>query len=133
MHPFVRKDLAIPPEFADRLVDGTRTKMDVNDLLFVVDLRDHRLHARSCSSSRSSTGRCCSSPTTSRSTSTGRDLYVPFEEFVPGRIVRTFPELLDAIRREDYEFEKVAEFARTHFAHLDGGSTDRVIDLAIGR
>jgi hypothetical protein len=39
---------------------------------------------------------------------------VPFEAFVPWRIVRTFPELLDAIRREDYEGEAVAAFARRH-------------------
>ena len=50
----------------------------------------------------------------------GRDVYVPFEAFVPGRIVRTFPALLDAIRRDDYELEKVAAFAERHFAHLDG-------------
>ena len=86
---------------------------------------------RSCSSTRPSADRCCSSPTTSTSTSPRRDFYVPFESFVPGRIVRTFPDLLDAIRREDYEVEKVAAFATRHFAHLDGGSTDRVIDELI--
>ena len=37
-------------------------------------------------------------------------------------------------RRDDYEVEKVAAFAARHFAHLDGGSTDRVIDqLIVGR
>jgi CDP-ribitol ribitolphosphotransferase len=60
-----------------------------------------------------------------------RDFYVPFEEFVPGRIVRTFDELLDAMRRDDYQAEKVAAFAARHFSHLDGGSTDRVIDQLI--
>ena len=60
-----------------------------------------------------------------------RDLYVPFETFVPGRIVRTFEELLDAIRRDDYELEKAIDFAAEHFAHLDAGSTDRVIDQLI--
>ena len=50
---------------------------------------------------------------------------------MPGRIVRTFPELLDAIRRDDYQAEKVADFAARHFAHLDAGSTDRVIDQLI--
>ena len=63
-----------------------------------------------------------------------RDFYVPFETFVPGRIVRTFPELLDAIRRDDYQVDKVAAFAARHFAHHDSGSTDRVIDqLVLGR
>jgi CDP-ribitol ribitolphosphotransferase len=63
-----------------------------------------------------------------------RDFYVPFEEFVPGRIARTFDELLDALRRDDYEAEKVPLFAARHFDHLDGTSTDRIIDeLIIGR
>ena len=57
-----------------------------------------------------------------------RDFYVPFDSFVPGRIVRTFAEMLDAIRHEDYEASKVDDFATRHFAHLDSGSTDRVID-----
>jgi CDP-ribitol ribitolphosphotransferase len=60
-----------------------------------------------------------------------RDFYVDFETFVPGRIVRTFPELLDAIRRDDYQVEKVAAFAETHFAYHDAGSTDRVIDQLV--
>jgi CDP-ribitol ribitolphosphotransferase / teichoic acid ribitol-phosphate polymerase len=60
-----------------------------------------------------------------------RDFYVPFESFVPGRIVRTFPEMLDAIRNDDYQAEKVADFASRHFAHHDSGSTDRVIDQLI--
>ena len=50
---------------------------------------------------------------------------------MPGRIVRTCDELLDAIRRDDYEVEKVVAFAERHFAHLDGGSTDRVIDQLV--
>ena len=60
-----------------------------------------------------------------------RDFYEPFESFVPGRIVSTFPELLDAIRRDEYDADKVAEFAARHFAHLDGGASDRVIDELI--
>ena len=35
--------------------------------------------------------------------------------------------------RDDYEQEKVAPFARRHFDHLDGGSTDRVIELITKR
>ena len=63
-----------------------------------------------------------------------RDFYEPFESFVPGRIVSTFPELLDAIRRDEYDADKVAEFAARHFAHLDGGASDRVIDeLILGK
>jgi len=38
---------------------------------------------------------------------------------------------VDAIRRDDYKAERLAPFIERHFAHLDGGSTDRVIDLIL--
>ena len=98
----------IPEAFADRLVDG----------IGLADRRQrpalHRRPARSPTTRRSSSS-------TRRSARpmlfyaydleeyiASRDFYEPFETFVPGRIVRTFEELLDAIRREDFEIEKVA-------------------------
>ena len=63
-----------------------------------------------------------------------RDFHVPFEAFVPGRIVLTFPEPVDVIRQDDDDFENVAGFALEHFAHLDAHSPGRVIDqLLIAR
>jgi CDP-ribitol ribitolphosphotransferase len=132
MHPFVQEPLAIPEPFRDRLLDGSGAGIDVNDLLFAVDLviTDYS----SIVFEYSTLGR----PMLFFAYDldeyvAARDFYVPFESFVPGRIVRTFPELLEAIRREDYESEKVAAFAARHFAHLDGGSTDRVIDQLVLR
>ena len=130
MHPFIREPAPIPDPLRDRLLDGTRTPMDVNDLLFAVDLliTDY------------------SSIVFEFSTQlkpilffaydldeyvASRDFYVPFEEFVPGRIARTFDEVIEAIRADAYEAEKVAVFRSRHFDHLDGGATDRVIDELI--
>ncbi|HYH93721.1 MAG TPA: CDP-glycerol glycerophosphotransferase family protein [Candidatus Saccharimonadales bacterium] len=133
MHPFVREPLEIPQAYTDRLVDATTTDIDVNDLLFVVDLlvTDYS----SIVFEFSTLGRPMLFFAYDLDEYVAeRDFYVPFEEFVPGRIVRTFPELLDAIRRDDVQLDKVDVFARRHFAHLDGSSTDRVIDeLVIGR
>src|SRR3954466_9950000 len=118
MHPFARQDLRIPEAFRDRLRDGYRTAINVNDLLFAVDLlvtdyssivfeysilnRPMLFFAYDLEAYVAS-----------------RDFYVPYTDFVPGRIVRTFDALLDAIRRDDYQVEKVAAFADRHFAHLD--------------
>jgi CDP-glycerol glycerophosphotransferase (TagB/SpsB family) len=128
MHPFVRDPVVVPDALRDRLLDGSTTAIEPNDLLFAVDLlitdyssivyeystlnRPMLFYAYDLEDYVSS-----------------RDFYEPYETFVPGRIVRTFDELLDAIRREDFEVEKVEAFARRHFDHLDGDSTDRVIDL----
>ena len=130
MHPFVREPLVIPPELGDRLLDGSSMKIDINDLLFAVDLliTDYS----SIVFEFSTLGR----PMLFYAYDldeyiAGRDFYVPYREFVPGRIVRTFEELVDAIRRDDYEVEKVPRFAARYFDHLDGCSTDRVVDLIL--
>lgn len=130
MHPFVADPPPIPEPLRDRLIDGSRASIDVNDLLFAVDLlitdyssivfefstllRPMLFFAYDLEEYVAS-----------------RDFYVPFTEFVPGRIARTFDEVLAALRDGEFEFDKVAAFARRHFDHLDGGATDRVIDELI--
>lgn len=133
MHPFVADPPPIPDRLRDRLIDGTRASIDVNDLLFAVDLlitdyssivfefstllRPMLFFAYDLEEYVAS-----------------RDFYVPFTEFVPGRIAHTFDEVLASLRDGEFEFEKVPAFARRHFDHLDGGATDRVIDeLILGR
>ncbi len=139
MHPFVREPLVVPEALRDRIVDASAaataraaTPIETNDLLFAVDLliTDYS----SIVYEFSTLGR----PMLFFAYDldeyvASRDFYEPYEAFVPGRIVRTFPELLDAIRRDDTEQDKVGPFARRHFDHLDGGSTDRVIDLITRR
>lgn len=130
MHPFVSQPAPIPAELTDRLIDGTHAPIDVNDLLFAVDvlitdyssivfefstlLRPMLFFAYDLDEYVAS-----------------RDFYVPFTEFVPGRIAHRFDEVIAALRSGEFEFEKVAAFARRHFDHLDGGATDRVIDELI--
>lgn len=60
-----------------------------------------------------------------------RDFYVDYTSFVPGRIVRTFDALLDAIRREDHGAERLAAFRAAHLDRFDGQATDRVIELIL--
>jgi CDP-ribitol ribitolphosphotransferase len=132
MHPFVLEPFHIAPEFSDRFVDTTSSR-EINDLLFVADvvITDYS----SLVFEYSTLGR----PMLFFAYDlddyiSSRDFYEEFTEFVPGKIVRTFDELLDAVRKGDFEAEKVERFARQHVAHLDAGSTDRVIDwLILGR
>jgi CDP-glycerol glycerophosphotransferase (TagB/SpsB family) len=131
MHPFVPGPLGIPAALGDRLLDGSRSEIDINDLLFAVDLliTDYS----SIVYEFSTLGRpMLFYAWDLEEYIAGRDFYEPYEAFVPGRIVRTFPELLDAIRHEDFDLEKVASFAQRHFEHRDARSTDRVIDLILG-
>ena len=132
MHPFILEPLQIPDALRDRLIDGSVARIDVNDLLFAVDLLITDYSSIVFEYSTFGRPMLFFAYDLDEYIAT-RDFYVPFETFVPGRIVRTFPELLDAIRRDDYQVEKVAAFAARHFAHHDSGSSDRVIDQLVLR
>lgn len=133
MHPFVQEPAPIPDRLRDRLVDGTRTPMDVNDLLFSVDLLITDYSSIVFEFSTQLKPMLFFAYDLDEYVAS-RDFYVPFEEFVPGRIARTFDEVIAAIERDEYEVEKVPIFRSRHFDHLDGGATDRVIDeLILGR
>jgi CDP-ribitol ribitolphosphotransferase len=130
MHPFVRQQPAIPAPFRDRILDGSSGNLDINAILPAVDLliTDYS----SVVFEFSTLGRPMLFYAWDLEEYVGsRDFYVQYEDFVPGRIVRTFDELVAAIRAGDYEAHKVAPFAARHFDHLDGGSTDRVVDLIL--
>lgn len=130
MHPFIRERLTVPETLRDRIIDATDVPMDVNDLLFAVDLLVTDYSSIVFEFATQLRPMLFFAYDLDEYIAT-RDFYVPFESFVPGRIVRTFTELLAAIRDEEYEAHKVEPFARRHFDHLDGGATDRVIDQLI--
>ena len=132
LHPQVRRPLGIPGPFADRLLDGSAAVLHTSDLLFATDLliTDYS----SIVFEYSTLGRpMLFFAYDLADYKAERDVYVPYEAFVPGRIVRTFDELVVAIRNHDYALERVAPFAARHFAHPEGGATDRVVDLITGR
>ncbi|WP_340578958.1 CDP-glycerol glycerophosphotransferase family protein, partial [Staphylococcus aureus] len=57
-----------------------------------------------------------------------RDFYEPYEFFVPGKIVRSFDELINALENEDFESEKVAKFLDKHFQYQDGFASQRLVN-----
>ncbi len=132
MHPFVLDPLVIPAEYADRFIDAT-TSREINEFLLIADLAITDYSSLVFEYSILDRPMLFFAYDLEEYIST-RDFYERFEDFVPGRIVRTFGELLQAVRDRDFEQEKVRTFAETHLGHLDGGSTDRVIDqLILGR
>ncbi|MDO4623543.1 MAG: CDP-glycerol glycerophosphotransferase family protein [Eubacteriales bacterium] len=60
-----------------------------------------------------------------------RGFHRDYASSTPGKICRTFDQLLDALENDDYEFEKMGPYIDFHFDHIDSNSTDRVIDWLI--
>ena len=132
LHPFVRDPLEIPEHLQDRIIDGSSSTIDVNDLLFAVDLLVTDYSSIVFEFSTQDRPMLFFAYDLDEYIAS-RDFYVDYRAFVPGRIVRTFDEMLDAIRRDDYEREKLAAFRSTHLDQFDGRATDRVIELILER
>lgn len=129
MHPFIMEKLPIPEQYADCILDASEYR-EINDILFISDLliTDYSSVIYELS--------LLKKPMLFYAFDLdgyieSRDFFEPYEDIVPGKIVRTFDALMDALEAEDYDFYKLEGFVRKNFKYLDSGSTDRVIDRLI--
>ncbi|MBO5089120.1 MAG: CDP-glycerol glycerophosphotransferase family protein, partial [Lachnospiraceae bacterium] len=61
-----------------------------------------------------------------------RGFYYPYEEFVPGPIVKTTKELIQQLHCiEEYDISKIEAFCKQYMSACDGHSTKRILDYAI--
>jgi CDP-ribitol ribitolphosphotransferase len=132
LHPFVSARVPVAHQYRDRIIEASDLALDTNDLLLISDVlvTDYS----SLIFEFSSLGRpmLFFAYDLEEYVAT-RDTYEPYESFVPGRIVRTFDELIDALRTGTFEQEKVEPFARRHLPSSAGSATDRIIDeLVLG-
>ena len=56
-----------------------------------------------------------------------RGVHRSVKESAPGKVCDTFEEMMQALREEDYEVEKIYKFVEKNFANYDGHATDKVI------
>ena len=60
-----------------------------------------------------------------------RGFYYDFEKTVPGPIVYTSDELIDAIKNNDFDKSKISSFANTQFNEINGQSSKHVVDYLL--
>ncbi len=126
-HPFVREKMVIPKAYKDFILDMSNFP-EINDLLFVSDLVITDYSSLIFEASLLDLPMLFYVYDLEEYTR-DRDFYFDFGPTVPGKKVFTQDELIQAIKTEDFEQEKVKPFAETYFDHLDGKSTERVVDL----
>ena len=132
LHPTVTHPVEIPAEYRDRIINGTTSVMDAPDQLCAADLLITDYSSIILEYALLGRPMLFFAPDL-ETYRADRDVYMPYEEFVPGRIVQTCDELVAAIRSNDFHQEKVGPFAASQFTYQDGGATDRVVDLVLGR
>lgn len=60
-----------------------------------------------------------------------RGFYYDFESTVPGPIVFSSDELIDAIKNDQFDKSKISEFVKTQFDEIDGHSSERIVDYLL--
>lgn len=126
-HPFIKGEHPIPEEYSDRVIDLSEST-EINDLLFVTDviITDY--------SSLVFEASLLNIPMLFyafdlQAYIKSRDFYFDFKLYVPGKICTNIYTLLQAIKEEDFETEKMERFRNMFFDDLDGKSTDRIVNL----
>lgn len=126
MHPFIKEKINIPKENEDYFKDISEYR-EINDVLFIADvlISDYSSLIYEFASFKRPMLFYAFDLENYILT---RDFYEPYEFFVPGKIVRSFDELINALENEDFESEKVAKFLDKHFQYQDGLASQRLVN-----
>ena len=126
MHPWVPDPVPIEEQYKDRFLD-MGTYPDINDLFYLTDvlISDY--------SSAISEYSLMHKPALfyafdERQMISERGFHRDYRSSTPGKVCRTFDELIAALEAGDYEFDKMEDYVRHHFDMLDTHASDRVID-----
>lgn len=129
MHPFVKQKLFISEENKKYIIDASSYR-EVNDILFITDLliTDYSSVIYEFS--------LLKKPMIFYAFDllkyeADRGFYEPYIDMVPGKIVKTFDELMESIENKDFDVDKLDKFIKKNFKYTDGKSTDRIIDEII--
>lgn len=129
MHPFVEDPVPIPEEYKDRMIDLVKYP-NINDLFYITDLliTDYSSNIYEFSLMRKPILFYAFDIDEYMET---RGFHRDYRTNVPGKIVETFDDMIQAIEKKDFEYEKVEEYIDNNFEFTDTHACDRIIDWII--
>ena len=129
LHPFCKEKYAINEKYKGVIIDLS-AEDELNDLLFVSDLLITDYSSAVFEATLLNIPMLLYAYDLEEYTAE-RDFYYEFKSFVPGKIVKTQAELIDAVNKGDFEKEKIPAFRDKFFTDTDGKSSQRVADKII--
>lgn len=129
IHPFVQNKLNIPYEYADFFYDLSDYR-EINDLLLVTDIliTDY--------SSVCFEFALLNKPMLFFAFDVGeyieaRDFYYDYFDFIPGPLLKSTSEIIEAIKEGKFELEKIEPFVKYFFDDTLGCASKNVVDQVI--
>ncbi|MGN1328358.1 MAG: CDP-glycerol glycerophosphotransferase family protein [Eubacterium sp.] len=127
MHPYLSERPAYSEKYAGRVVDFS-TQYDINDLLFVADLLVTDYSSVIFEASIVNVPMVFFAFDLNEY-SRDRDFYCNFSSFVPGKIVLSTDEMINAINNKDFKQELIEPFRERFFGSNTGHATENVVNF----
>lgn len=130
MHPFVKNKVDIPNKYKEYFIDISHFR-EINEFLLVTDIliSDYSSLVYEFAISKKP---MLFYAFDLDDYASNRGFYEPYKHFVPGKIVKSFDELITSLYNNDFEQEKVTEFLNKRFKYKDGKSSKRVVHDIFG-
>lgn len=129
MHPWVASEVPIKEAYQDRFFN-LNDYPSINDLFYITDLLITD-YSSSMYEFLLMNKPMLFFPFDKNQYATSRGFHRDYDSNVPGKICKTFDELLRAMNAEEYEFEKVGQMLAQYFDNVDTHNCDRVIDWLV--
>ena len=129
MHPWVHGEVPIDEKYADRFI-SVNSYPNINELFYITDLLITD-YSSGMYEFLLMNKPMLFFPFDKNQYSVSRGFHRDYDSNVPGKICYTFAEILDALEKEDFEFEKVGAMLSKYFDKVDTHNCDRVIDWLI--
>jgi CDP-glycerol glycerophosphotransferase (TagB/SpsB family) len=126
-HPFVKEKIKISKSYKNKILDLSEYS-EINDLLFITNILITDYSSVIFESSILDIPMLFYSYDLEEYIR-DRDFYYDFRAFVPGKIISSFEELIEAINNQDFHSYKVSTFKNRFFNDFDGRSSERVVEL----
>ncbi len=129
LHPFCKEKYVIDGKYRDSIIDLS-PEDELNDLLFVSDLLITDYSSSVFEASLLNVPMLFYAYDLDEYISE-RDFYCDFRSFVPGKICKSFDEMIEAVNTSDFETDKIPTFRSKYFDYTDGKSSQRVADAIL--
>lgn len=129
IHPFVNNKLSIPYEFADFFYDFSDFR-EINDLLLVTDVLITDYSSVCFEYALLEKPMLFFAFDVEEYVRT-RDFYYDYFSFIPGPLVKSTEEIVETIKNEKFELDKIKPFVRYFFNETLGRASKNVVDEVI--
>lgn len=129
MHPFIKNKLSIPYEYSEFFYDVSSFR-EINDLLLITDILITD-YSSVCFEFALLNKPMLFYAFDVEEYIQERDFYYDYYDFIPGPLVKTTSEIVEKIKNEKFETEKIEAFVNYFFNDTLGNASKNIVDNVI--